>query len=1262
MAGLNFFRRKKTKSDAKKGKVTDKQHGVSSESAGRHGVARRTVRDRSVSNLQAERDTGGVSKPSKNPSNRSFKNYSEKKRRSPPSEKLKHRTSEIVKSKLGHLNSSLDSSKEGSENNKAKGESPNNSYTNLAFHPASSQTVDGQTITNPESGASGLGGQQEDSGGFFTSIFSAAHSAANHLLNKSSGKLSSSEPEVKTIPENQLDLKQESQEQNPNSSFLQHLDFLLSPGPVSQNPDSSTFLSPSSNLNTQTKSSLGISLSRQYSGISGTASIAAGENDGTSVAETDLISSAEGIHFRSRKGESTIATLGRGNLTLDALAGANSDDTPLDAGSSRESSAAEQVSPAQHGNSVNDQRQRGKTLNAIDLGGVPLNGPNFTVALSPAVSDPGGHGNKSKVVRGVEPPQVDAMSQRNNDVLENDRSFVRPQNVNQLTLRTIPSKGIRNSMQRMRSLSLGGERQIPSPSVSSDEELSKSGEKNKRNRRLSAHISERKMDEFHTLFRESGVTQGEKLLADYSCALSRDILLQGRMYISAEHVCFNSSILGWVTNVVIPFKEIVQIEKRSTAGIFPNGIIFQTLHSKYIFASLLSRDATFDYITNIWNETVSGTGRNKSSNSYLESSSLRSSNIGLDSSFDSKIQQDHQTISDQFSSDEETSEEEYTEETSAAESDLGDSSSEIANGEFRIGKKSKISTLGPTQHAPTSENLPTANDERVVAETVLEAPLGKVVNILFGDDVSFIRRILQAQKNYEISKIPGLISSKERTFSYTKPLGGSIGPSKTSCEITETLEHYDLDDYVKAVQVSKTPDVPSGNAFVVKSTLYLSWAPRNCTKLIVLVAVDWVGKSWLKTAIEKGTFDGVTGTTKIMIEEINKIIHKEEGSSTTSPTTGGESEGWNLPSKGPQEHDKTEPGYTKEDGDVVINDAVTVPAPLGTVFQLLFGDDVSYLEKILEAQGNFDISSIPKFKNDVREYQFTKPLSGPVGPKKTKCFIEEKIVFNDFEDQIVVKQTTRTPDVPSGSSFSVETRFYLHWGANNCTRIFVVSNVIWTSKSWIKGAVEKGSIDGQKASIRVMQQELKNIIANAGRVKKTPNKKATKAKITRAKASNEKPGPESPKGFNPKTIFNWISSLSLTYQILGVIILFLGLVALFTHSTNRETNNFRIIGPGQIAIGGETYNYAPTLNTLYGAYEQQARSARRTSQAQNIVLNSEGQLWEWIQDRGTILQDNRSQHYSKKWLTTHKRQDVQEAIRLAESKLRELKLLLEDSE
>ncbi len=42
-----------------------------------------------------------------------------------------------------------------------------------------------------------------------------------------------------------------------------------------------------------------------------------------------------------------------------------------------------------------------------------------------------------------------------------------------------------------------------------------------------------------------------RVIIDYGCALQREILIQGRIYISENHVCFHANIFGWITDVSI---------------------------------------------------------------------------------------------------------------------------------------------------------------------------------------------------------------------------------------------------------------------------------------------------------------------------------------------------------------------------------------------------------------------------------------------------------------------------------------------------------------------------------------------------------------------------------------------------------------------------------------------------------------------------------------------------------------------------------------
>ncbi|EDO45283.1 predicted protein [Nematostella vectensis] len=56
-----------------------------------------------------------------------------------------------------------------------------------------------------------------------------------------------------------------------------------------------------------------------------------------------------------------------------------------------------------------------------------------------------------------------------------------------------------------------------------------------------------KSGDFRRLFKD--LPDSEQLIVDYSCALQRDILVHGRLYISQNWLCFYANIFGWETFV-----------------------------------------------------------------------------------------------------------------------------------------------------------------------------------------------------------------------------------------------------------------------------------------------------------------------------------------------------------------------------------------------------------------------------------------------------------------------------------------------------------------------------------------------------------------------------------------------------------------------------------------------------------------------------------------------------------------------------------------
>ncbi|XP_063160795.1 protein Aster-C [Candoia aspera] len=96
----------------------------------------------------------------------------------------------------------------------------------------------------------------------------------------------------------------------------------------------------------------------------------------------------------------------------------------------------------------------------------------------------------------------------------------------------------------------------------------------------------------------------ERLVVDYACALQKDILLQGRLYLSENWVCFYSNIFRWETMISIALKDITFMTKEKTARLIPNAIQIATEGEKFFFTSFSARDRTYLNIFRLWQNAL----------------------------------------------------------------------------------------------------------------------------------------------------------------------------------------------------------------------------------------------------------------------------------------------------------------------------------------------------------------------------------------------------------------------------------------------------------------------------------------------------------------------------------------------------------------------------------------------------------------------------------------------------------------------------------
>nr|KAG5706742.1 hypothetical protein BaRGS_007245 [Batillaria attramentaria] len=305
-------------------------------------------------------------------------------------------------------------------------------------------------------------------------------------------------------------------------------------------------------------------------------------------------------------------------------------------------------------------------------------------------------------------------------------------------------------------------------------------------------------EDFRKTFKD--VPNEERLIVDYSCAMQKDILVQGRMYISQNWICFYANIFRWETVVLasshvrpesrssqgklllkltIPCRDITAITKERTARVIPNAIQITTTTEKYFFTSFGARDKTYMMLFRIWQNALldqpmppkelwqwihynygDELGLTSSDDDYVAPPGMEDLREKLKD--DSLLQKchsvqdltdssDHPPVNDNLATN-------SNEDTDALVSD------EVFN------------------QSPSGEVACAGHDhlEKLYLDEVFNLNVDKVFENIFTDS-AFFRTFVGSRKTFDLN-LPGWLEETDedgnrvRTISYTLTLNNSIGP------------------------------------------------------------------------------------------------------------------------------------------------------------------------------------------------------------------------------------------------------------------------------------------------------------------------------------------------------------------------------------------------------------------------------------------------------------------------------------------------------
>ncbi|XP_015591084.1 GRAM domain-containing protein 1B isoform X2 [Cephus cinctus] len=111
-------------------------------------------------------------------------------------------------------------------------------------------------------------------------------------------------------------------------------------------------------------------------------------------------------------------------------------------------------------------------------------------------------------------------------------------------------------------------------------------------------------ENFKRIFKN--VPPDERLVVDYSCALQREILVHGRLYVSQNYMCFYANIFKWETSVTLRWMDVTAITKEKTARVINNAIAICTETDKFFLTSFGGRDKTYLMLFRVWQNALIG--------------------------------------------------------------------------------------------------------------------------------------------------------------------------------------------------------------------------------------------------------------------------------------------------------------------------------------------------------------------------------------------------------------------------------------------------------------------------------------------------------------------------------------------------------------------------------------------------------------------------------------------------------------------------------
>uniref|UniRef100_A0A8C2L578 GRAM domain containing 1A n=1 Tax=Cyprinus carpio TaxID=7962 RepID=A0A8C2L578_CYPCA len=379
-------------------------------------------------------------------------------------------------------------------------------------------------------------------------------------------------------------------------------------------------------------------------------------------------------------------------------------------------------------------------------------------------------------------------------------------------------------------------------------------------------------EDFRKLFKKLPDT--ERLIVDYSCALQRDILLQGRLYLSENWLCFYSNIFRWETTITILLKDVTSLTKEKTAKLIPNAIQISTEHEKHFFTSFGARDRSYMMIFRLWQNALMDKTLSPKELWHIVHQCY-GTELGLTSEDDDYVSP---TIVEEGGDSQSESANQSLQSLPTVPHSLGNLSSlDITNDEELPTDPSNSSDTQEESeclYILLVESFCTDLSGRLHINTVVRMSVDKLHDLLFSD-THFIQHLFSQRHFTDLSvhewQQDSSSGNSSRVLSYTIAINNPLGPKTAPVVETQVGPHRSF-CYVVDSEVI-TSGIPYQDYFYTVHRYCLTSVNKHKSRLRVSSDICYRKQPWslVKALIEKNTWSGIEEYYRHLEMEVCKL-------------------------------------------------------------------------------------------------------------------------------------------------------------------------------------------------------------------------------------------------------------------------------------------------------------------------------------------------------------------------------------------------------